>query len=644
MNSIRHHWQQIAHDRQNLGSNLFRRFAAAFCVLLSTALAGQLPTAVETRTVIDKQVGSIFQAPPPGVPYSAVGAFDGNFTGIDPDALHIRYATFQAFASDDWNQSNFPLTAFRAYDAAEVAAGRPSMFVHASYGGQSLPVYFNFGNSMALVNGEPTTAKTHWFQAVNPCDPRFVRFWINHYQRPIVQAVSYSKNFPVFWTQNDNGGFDYDVYGVVDNTNHFITRLTWDSGFPQGSDAFFQCMASFYTQVATIAPDIQIMLNLGTWSDMTKYTTVMQDLPGVMHENLAYWAGSPSAYTRNEFYNGIATWDPWIISHGKSILARSNAPDSISLLNGFVAYELLIAGGNGFFGPGYGSNIIDPSLWQPWEARLGNPTTAMASERVSASSVEYRHYSRTFDGGSVYLNLGGSTWTISLPGGPWYDPGGNTISGISLADGRGTFATTSPPGTPPRPMISPRAAFTYQAPVSVRLSADASEMMIRYTVDRTEPTSSSAVYSTPIILNTSTTIKAKSFSSAGVPSHTSTMVYAVGLSNPVVTFVNSTDYGLSGTYYPVLQLTELPAGPVWVSYNVKQSDGSITTSYVSFLAHQTRPYRYFPVRVVSESATITITGAAGATVGSNNILQYTVASSPATSTPKPPTGLSVTVH
>jgi Chitobiase/beta-hexosaminidase C-terminal domain len=605
-----------------------RRFTSAFCMILFLSLLGaQVPAAAQARTVIDKQVGSIFQAPPSGVSYSAVGAFDGNFTGIDPDALHIRYATFQAFAPDNYNAANFPLTALQNYEAAEVAAGRPRIFVHATYAGKSRQVYFNFGGAMGLINAQPTTAQYHWYQAVNVCDPRFVRFWINHYQRPIVQARAYP-NVPVFWTQNDNGAFNYGLYGVLDDNNHFVTGLTWDPEFPQGPAAFFQCMRSFYTQVAKLAPDIQQILNLGTWSDLSQYTTVMQDLPGVMLENLAYWSGSPSVYTRNVFYNLTATWFPWIISHGKVTLTRSSTPTSTSLLNGFVAYELLIAGGNGFFAPGNGSNIINPSLWLPWEARLGNPTIAMASTQVSSSGVGYRHYSRTFEGGTVYLNLGGTTWNISLTGGPWYDPLGNTIGSISLADGQGTFATTSSPGIPAAPMISPRAAFTYQAPLPVTLSAGTSGTIIRYTTNGTEPTSSSPVYSNPILLNASGTIKAKAFTSGGVPSHTNTMVYTVSSSKPVVTFANSTDYGPSGAYYPVLQLTELPAGPVSVSYSVEHSDGSVTTGTAAFLPHQTRPYRYFPVTIASASARITITGAVGAIVGPSNTLQYTVGSGP----------------
>jgi Chitobiase/beta-hexosaminidase C-terminal domain len=622
----------------------FRRFASAFClILLSTVLTAQLLAQKQTRTVVDQQVGSIFQAPPSGVSFSAIGAFDGSFAGIDPDALHIRYGTFQAFASDDWNRSNFPLAALQDYEAAEVAAGHPRIFVHATYAGKSRQVYFNFAGAMGSSSSGPTTAQAHWYQAVNACDPRFVRFWISHYQRPIIQAPFYS-NAPVFWTQNDNGAFNTDLYGVVDDNNHFVTGLNWDPEFPQGSSAFFQCMASFYTQIAKLAPDIQVMLNIATWSDSSQYATVMQDLPGVMHEDLAYWSGNPSTYIREMFYNREATWFPWMISRGKSILGRSAAPDPVSLMNGFVTYELLIAGGNGFFGPGNGSNIVNPSLWLPWDANLGNPKSAMVSTQVNTSSIGYRHYSRTFDGGIVYLNLGGSTWTIPLTGKQWYDPRGNPISSITLADGQATFAMTSPPGIPQRPMISPRSAFTYQGPVSVKLSAGVSGTTIRYTTDGTEPTSSSAVYTNPIALNASSTVKARNFTSGGTPSYTSTAVYTVESSSPVVTFANSTDHGSAGTYYPVLQLTELPAGPVWVSYNVKQSDGSITKGNVSFLAQQTRPYRYFPITVTSGSATVTITGATGATVGPQNSLQYSVASSSNTDLPNAPTGLTAIVH
>jgi hypothetical protein len=618
--------------------NCFCRFTPIFFVILLLILGAQHPWA-QTRTVIDKQVGSIFQAPPSGVPYSSVGAFGGSFTGIDPDALHIRYATFQAFAPDNWNQANFPLTALEDYEASEVAAGRPRIFIHATYEGKSRQVYLNFpASSMALVNGRPTTPQKHWYEAVNVCDPRFVRFWINHYQRPIVQAPFYS-NVPVFWTQNDNGAFNYNLYGVIDDNNHFVTGVNWDPEFPQGSNSFFRCMASYYTQVANLAPDIQQILNIGAWSDLSQYTIVMRDLPGVMQENIAFWSGTPSAYTRNLFYNGLATWFPWIISHGKAILGRSYVPNSSSLLNGFVAYELLIAGGNGFFAPGDYPEITNPAEWQPWAAQLGNPTAAIVSTQIGTSGVGYRHYSRTFEGGSVYINLGGSTWNISLTGGPWYGPTGNTITSISLADGRGTFATMRRSTTPPAPIVYPRAAFTFQAPLSVTLTG-ASGTTLHFTTDGTEPTSSSPAYSIPLTLEASAPVKAKSFTSLGLASSTSTMVYSVAVSEPIVTFVSSTDYGLAGTYYPVLQLTELPARPVSVDCTVRQSDGSVTTQTVFFLPYQTRPYRYLPVTITSGSATITITGATGAIVGAKDTLQYTVGPPPTTGSPNAPTSLS----
>jgi len=622
-------------------SSACRLSTALFLVLLVVVFNGK-PFGAQTRTVSDKQVGSIFQAPPAAVPMSVIGAFDGNFGGTDPDALHIRYATFQAFAPDNWNQANFPLAALKAYEASEVAAGRPRIFIHATYEGQSRPVYFNFPiTTMAVSGGRPTTPQTHWYEAVNACDPRFVRFWINHYQRPIVQAPFYNA-VPVFWTQNDNGAFNYDLYGVLDYHDHFVTGVKWDPEFPQGPDAFFQCMASFYTQVAKLAPDIQQILNIGTWSDLTEYSTVMQNLSGVMQENIAFWSGNPGAYVRNLFYNGVATWFPWMISQNKSILLRSYAPDSGALVNGFVAYELLAGGGNGFFAPGNGHNIINPSQWLSWSARLGSPTAAMVSTQTAKTDIGYRRYSRSFEGGTVYLNLGGSLWDVPLSGGPWYGPSGDQISTVSVKDGQATFVTRSSAGVPLQPLISPRSAFTYQAPLRVTLSPATSGTVVRYTTNGSEPTTASAIYSTPLVLKTNTIVKARSFTNDGEASYTNTMKYSVSSSEPTLTFVNSTDYGLGGTYYPVLQLSELPAGTVTAKYSVNHADGSIATGVVSFLPNQTRPYRYFPVTVTSPGASITITQATGAVVGTTRTMQYNVIGPDTSPSPSAPTNLTTT--
>jgi hypothetical protein len=615
------------------------KVSAVSVILVVIVVGAQVPIAAQQRTVIDKQAASIFQTPPPGTPKGVYGAIDGNWTGMEPQGVHVRYANFPYFSADDWAAYHFPLSALHAYEDAEVAAGRPRIFLYATYDGVDYPVYNNFGNTMALSGSAPTTAQTHWWQAINVCDPRYVRFWINFYQRPVIQSPYYS-TIPVFWTQNDNGAFGPSLYGIVDGSRVWHSGVTWDAGFPQTSSEYYACMKSFYDQVAQLAPDIQNILNIATWDDYTQFQNVAGSLSGVMVENLNSWSGG-SGRIRDVYHDREFTWFPWMASQGKIVLTRATVSDTPTLLSSFVTY-MLLEGPNSFFAPGNSGITTDPALWEPWQARLGEPTAAATIGPQIGPSTGYRLYSRTFEGGVAYLNLSGSTQTIALPAGTWYNPSGTIITSITLSDLKATFASTKP-GIPKRPEIAPRAAFPYQGPLSVTLSTDVSGATIRYTIDGAEPTSSSIAYSSPITISSNTTVKAKTFTSTGVPSYTNTMSYIVG-GTPVVSFVNATDDGRSGTYYPVLQLSDLPNGPVSVDYSVARSNGSTSTGQVSFLPNQTRPYRYFPVTVgTSGLTTITITRASGAIVGSRSAFQYTVGSA-ASAGPDPPTNLSVTVQ
>jgi chitinase len=86
------------------------------------------------------------------------------------------------------------------------------------------------------------------------------------------------------------------------------------------------------------------------------------------------------------------------------------------------------------------------------------------------------------------------------------------------------FAT----GVVATPTFSPSAG-TYTNTQSVTISCDTSGATIRYTLDGSEPSSSSASYSGPISVNTGTvTIKAKAQKSGMTDSTTASVTYIVG--------------------------------------------------------------------------------------------------------------------
>ena len=78
------------------------------------------------------------------------------------------------------------------------------------------------------------------------------------------------------------------------------------------------------------------------------------------------------------------------------------------------------------------------------------------------------------------------------------------------------------------PTFTPVAG-TYTTARNVSISCATPGSQIRYTTNGTEPTASSAVYSTPINcpLNSTTTIKAKGFKTEWTPSATATGVYVI---------------------------------------------------------------------------------------------------------------------
>jgi RHS repeat-associated protein len=83
------------------------------------------------------------------------------------------------------------------------------------------------------------------------------------------------------------------------------------------------------------------------------------------------------------------------------------------------------------------------------------------------------------------------------------------------------------------PVMSP-APGVYANPTPVTLTCPLAGAQIRYTLDGTEPTSSSTLYSTPIAVATTTTIKVAAFKTGYMPSVTVTGTYKIGLNHDPV--------------------------------------------------------------------------------------------------------------
>jgi Chitobiase/beta-hexosaminidase C-terminal domain/Regulator of chromosome condensation (RCC1) repeat len=87
-------------------------------------------------------------------------------------------------------------------------------------------------------------------------------------------------------------------------------------------------------------------------------------------------------------------------------------------------------------------------------------------------------------------------------------------------------------GTVASPTVNPPAG-TYSAAQSVTLSTSTAGAVIRYTLDGTDPSSSSPIYFGPVTVDWTSTLKARAFKADYVPSAVTTAAYTVTVANTV---------------------------------------------------------------------------------------------------------------
>lgn len=397
--------------------------------------------------------------------------------------------------------------------------------------------------------------------------------------------------------------------------------------FPQNGAAYLSSVASFFNQVKQLAPDIKTMPNVGSMSDPTQFQNVFASIPGALSEDIYSWHASPTAYTRNAWYQQNFLGFTWLGGQGKIGVLRANLPtgDSNALRTSFVVYSLL-KGRNFFFAPGTASSTnVNPSEWEGMRAALGNPVALAQSQQKSSAGIGYRLYWRNFNNGTVYLNLTGSTQTIQLDTRyKHWDPNGNVVTQLTIPDATGTFSTTET-NVLPAPAISPRYATPVTDPVLVTISGEASGATIRYTLNGTAPGMTSPIYTGPFEISGNAVVQASAYRKGENPSWPSIASFTVHPSLPTVQFLYASHSGPAGAYYPVLSLSAVPTETVTVHYSARAPNGTITTGSVSFLPGNT--YRYFPVTVSGAAGTetsITISSVTGASVGVTHTLLYTV--------------------
>jgi len=594
--------------------------------LLTFLLLMRIGAQAQNRTVIDTELGSFFNTIN-GLPMSDWGAYlmvSSNYTGsrLAPQAVKINYSRFVAFSpSDSSAWPYFPYAKLRSYEASEVAAGRPPIFMTATYRGKRRPLLFSW--DLHLANNRPTTPSSTWHYPVNVGDPRFVKFWINQYLRPILwKNVNTTQNV---WFGLDETAMTPAVFGVLDDSGNFVSSVQWDEPFPESPTEWMAAVKGFFDQAHQIAPEIRLMPNMGAISDPTRFSSILANVPGILYEN--FWDGpSPVAYTRDKSIQAFANVSAWGTAGKVAMVRELVSQGTVSQLRtAFALYEI-VKGPNFFFDPMYRSTIngVPPSAYQSWMALLGNPTGTYTSTPQSGQRSGYNLYSRTFDGGIVYLNWTGVTKTITLPSGTYYDPNGNRVTAISIPDGVGTFVSTSKIRVD-RPQISPRYGSRVSGPISVTLSCDTPNAAIKYTTDGSTPTTNSRQYGGPVELYSSATIRAAAFRSGLAGSSIATALYNISSASPSVQFSRASDTGLSGTGFPLLTLSSVSTQTVSVSYTVHNPNGTTAQGTATILPGDT--FGHFAVNAPGRSGqrfTVTLTGARNATVGQANAYSYII--------------------
>ena len=167
-----------------------------------------------------------------------------------------------------------------------------------------------------------------------------------------------------------------------------------------------------------------------------------------------------------------------------------------------------------------------------------NTVTVSASENInkieftfSGSSYNFAHGSgndATTDTGTYAEEGSAGTWTggagsvtITLPGGS----GHARLQKMVVTTGGAAVVTTATPTFTP-------AAGTYYSPISVELKCATAGASIYYTLNGTTPTASSTLYSAPIVLSSTTTVKALAIAN-NVESEVAIAEYVFGTATPV---------------------------------------------------------------------------------------------------------------
>ena len=457
-----------------------KRFTLAAAITLCVSLPSVLTAA---RTTNPNERG-LFYGLPTQCPlnfactdWSGIGAYVGQFSSqalfnnMDSAILKMGHGRMQHFADfDDWTEALFPYAQFVQYNASEVAAGRPSMFVSATYQGKQRPVLWNwYGLTTAPYINNPA-------RAVNMNDERFVQFWVTQYVRPWLQRI----NRPNVLVLIDNCTFRYDIYGVTDDAGTFITDVTWDQPYAQNQAEFLKSVDNFAVRVHQMDAGIKLVCNTEASSNPAEFIASFQNLDGISIESMEYYYQGSDTWWRNEFYKQYQNI-AWMANAGKIGLMVWDVPYtpilSPDLRRSYMHY-LMVRGENFFYAPQFGHTEVPPALYANMKNSLGPPTGPTVVTQEPGRTSGFALFERPTAGGIAYLNWSGGTKTIPLPPGRHYvNSSGQLATEITVPDKAGDyvlFASSIASNAPPIvTLLSPANGATYRAPANIIMNVSA---------------------------------------------------------------------------------------------------------------------------------------------------------------------------
>jgi hypothetical protein len=181
---------------------------------------------------------------------------------------------------------------------------------------------------------------------------------------------------------------------------------------------------------------------------------------------------------------------------------------------------------------GGGGTVATPTFSPAAGTYLGTQTVSL-SDTTSGAVIFY-----TLDGSQPGTSAGGSTQQYN---GPLTVSSTETIKALATASGMTTSGTASATYTIESQVATPTfapAGGSYTSAQTVSISTASSGATIYYTTNGSTPTTSSTVYSGPITVSVSETLKAYATKSGYFDSNVATAAYTIGSSGGGISFGN----------------------------------------------------------------------------------------------------------